>query len=243
MILWTTLSPWQWALKAEESTDVFGRSSSFYTCQSADDGQAYAIVVIVFHATALLVANWWSYRARELETEYSESQYIGYALISELETIVLGTPFVVLLDSNPVARFFVQVGLVFLTSFVPLSLIFIPKMRSLGQLRARENPSQRRGLFSLYQARKRGEEFDPSSVEDGFRDDGPPDRDTSSGDDDQKPEAIEDEAKIEAVPTDAEQKESHNEEENDEAAMSGPGLRVSHHPKVRSCLEILVGRR
>lgn len=89
MVLWTILTPWQWTLTLEESTDLFGRSSSYYTCKSADGGHVYAILVVVFHASVLILGNWWSYRARELQTEYSESQYIGYALISELETIVL----------------------------------------------------------------------------------------------------------------------------------------------------------
>ena len=231
MAIWQARDPLQWIRTLEETTDVFGRSGSFYSCQTADDGSLpYAITLIAFHAFMLLLANSWSCKTREMQTEYNESRYIGYTLVSELEAIVVGSPFVILLDSIPPARFFVQIGLVFLTSSVMLCLIFLPKMRALRRLKIQEREERRQSLFSLYQERVQNVEFESNSGHD------------SNPEDIASNASITGEVNTEGVvaldrrtdsATEKNEATSGEEVNSDPLSRQESGLRVTHHPKVR----------
>lgn len=74
----------------------------------------------------------------DLEIEYQENNYISFALGSVLEAFILGIPILALLTKEPGPKYFVSVGLILLTSFVVLCLIFIPKIRFLRRERAKQ---------------------------------------------------------------------------------------------------------
>ena len=134
LTLWTLLDPWQWLLTIDDSRDRFGRSGSYYICRNeADDVSPYAVIIICFHSYVLLQACWWSFRTSELETEYKETEYIGYTLILLLETVAIGATLVTLLDSTQASRFFLMSGSVFLICMVLLGVLIAPKIIAHGQ--------------------------------------------------------------------------------------------------------------
>lgn len=135
MILFTLLTPWRWIETFNSSTDIFGRSSSFYSCRSEDGTSPYSIVIVVAQALMVLLGCLWCYQTRELETEYHETQYISYALILLMETVLIGLPLFSLLESTRLTSFSFGVGSVFLICSVLLSLIFLPKMMALRRER------------------------------------------------------------------------------------------------------------
>jgi gamma-aminobutyric acid type B receptor len=80
------------------------------------------------NSCALLLANVEAYRARNISDEFSESKYIGFAMVSMLQALLLGLPLAVLVTNNPEARLFTYSGIIFLISMSLLLLIFVPKM-------------------------------------------------------------------------------------------------------------------
>jgi hypothetical protein len=69
-----------------------------------------------------------AYRARKISDEFSESKYIGFAMASMLQALLLGLPLGVLVTNNPAARLFTYSGIIFLISMSLLLLIFVPKV-------------------------------------------------------------------------------------------------------------------
>ena len=148
LTLWTVISPWQWLVSESESTDLFGRTDSFYSCRTHNEKVSpYAAVIVIFHISVLVLACWWSYKTNEVTTEYSETKYIGYTLILLLESVVIVAPLTILLDSSRASRFILMSGSVLLISTVLLGLIFVPKIisqakeRRLAAMVSKKTPS------------------------------------------------------------------------------------------------------
>jgi len=106
-----------------------GMFSSYGICKSDNSawlGFLSAIVCVNF--AALVGALIEAYKARKLSDEFSESSYIGFAMISMLQALLLGLPLVFVVES-PSARLFTFTGILFILSMSLLLLIFIPKTK------------------------------------------------------------------------------------------------------------------
>lgn len=128
MTVWTTLNPLIWVRKQTSSTESFG------ACQVEDTGSASWKVVASFIAllngAALIGANVEAYKARNVDTEFGESNYIGLIMGSYLQVVAVGLPLFFLVNDNPTARFFLTSSMVFLMCVSVLLLLFVPKWRS-----------------------------------------------------------------------------------------------------------------
>mmetsp|Transcript_7877 Transcript_7877/g.17476 ORF Transcript_7877/g.17476 Transcript_7877/m.17476 type:complete len:254 (+) Transcript_7877:2740-3501(+) len=102
--------------------------NTYGTCQSDNSfGQACAILVILLNFFALLAACHQAYKARELNSEFSESKNIGIALYSWLQLLVVSVPVLfVTTDDNVEARYFLQVGIIFAVCMTMLTCLFAP---------------------------------------------------------------------------------------------------------------------
>jgi hypothetical protein len=152
MITWTLVSPLEWSRVKGEERDVFERLfQSYGTCES-DDSVVFVVLIIVTNVIFLILGNWWNYISRNIETEYGESRYIGISMAATLQAWGMGIPILVVVWDNPQARFFVESGIIFVTSLAFLATVYLPKVLALRADRAKTNDGKTEA-FSNYQAR------------------------------------------------------------------------------------------
>jgi hypothetical protein len=152
LVTWTLVSPLEWSRLRGDETDMFDRLfQSYGTCESPDS-VAFIVVIIVINVIFLILGNWWNYMSRNIETEYGESRYIGISMAATLQAWGMGIPILVVVWDNPQARFFVESGIIFVTSLAFLATVYLPKMFALRDDRAKTKDS-RTQAYSNYQAR------------------------------------------------------------------------------------------
>eukprot|EP00567_Pseudictyota_dubia_P003585 CAMPEP_0197442982 /NCGR_PEP_ID=MMETSP1175-20131217/8862_1 /TAXON_ID=1003142 /ORGANISM="Triceratium dubium, Strain CCMP147" /LENGTH=948 /DNA_ID=CAMNT_0042973555 /DNA_START=106 /DNA_END=2952 /DNA_ORIENTATION=+ len=147
LILWTALSPMQFQRRYKVGRDRFGRYlESYGGCLVGSDGDfvPYVATLAAINAGVLLFANIQAYRAREIHTEFSESRYIGIAMISMLQSWVVGIPVMFIVSDNPHALFLVLACVVFVGCIAILGLIMLPKFL---QRKKKREKLWRRGSF------------------------------------------------------------------------------------------------
>jgi hypothetical protein len=120
---------------------------------------------MVFNLGLLVLANWWAYKARNVETEYHESTYIAISMASVLQAWCMGIPILIMVWDNPQGRFFVATGIVFVTSLAVLGLIFIPKCIAIVQDQNFEAAEEKRQNYMRFAQRKSMRQ-DPSETDD-----------------------------------------------------------------------------
>jgi hypothetical protein len=154
LITWNLVSPLEWSRVQGDETDMFDRLfQSYGTCESPDS-VAFIVVIIVINVIFLILGNWWNYKSRNIETEYGESRYIGISMAATLQAWGMGIPILVVVWDNPQARFFVESGIIFVTSLAFLATVYLPKMFALRDDRAKTKDS-RTLAYSNYQARSK----------------------------------------------------------------------------------------
>ena len=139
MTLWTVLDPLVWTRVETSPTESYG------ACKVEDRYDVSWKVIVsfiaIFNGAALIGANIEAYKARNVDTEYGESSYIGLIMGSFLQVVLVGLPLFFLVNDNPTARFFLTSSMVFLMSISVLLLLFVPKWRTLRQRRTKQEGS------------------------------------------------------------------------------------------------------
>ena len=129
---WTLIAPLQWS-RQESTTDIdeFGRSvSSFGSCQGNDYSQIFVVLLLVFNFVLVAVANWQSYRGRNIPLSFNESLYIAISMASLLEVFLVGGPILALVADNPPAMFLLSAVVVVFACLAILLPIYSPKFKS-----------------------------------------------------------------------------------------------------------------
>lgn len=85
--------------------------------------------IILVNVGALVMSNVQAYKARHISDELSESAYIALAMISMLQTYIIGIPLLIVVWKEPRAKYILECGMIFVISMSLLLLIFIPKIR------------------------------------------------------------------------------------------------------------------
>lgn len=133
MTVWTLVDPLLWVRIQTSSTESYG------ACRVEDkESPAWKVIVsivAVLNGAALIGANVEAYKARHVDTEFGESNYIGLIMGSYLQVVAVGLPLFFLVNDNPTARFFLTSSMVFLMCISVLLLLFIPKWRTVRQRR------------------------------------------------------------------------------------------------------------
>lgn len=127
LTVWTIFYPLSWVRIYTSPTDSYG------TCQVQDNSTSWKIIVSILgilNGAALIASNVEAYKARNVDTDYGESSYIGLIMGSFLQIVMVGIPLYFLVDDNPTAKFFVTSSMVFLMCMSVLLLLFIPKWRN-----------------------------------------------------------------------------------------------------------------
>jgi hypothetical protein len=126
--IWTALDPREWVRTFKSATDVFNRPVESYGSCQGDGSLPYVIVLLVIDVFFLIIGNWWAYQSRNIETEYLESRYIGISMAAVLQAWCMGIPILIVVWDTPQAKFFVETGIIFVTSLAFLLLIYVPKV-------------------------------------------------------------------------------------------------------------------
>jgi hypothetical protein len=111
------------------SVDEFGQPKQTYGHCDFPDMIWAILTLVVSNLTIILLATCEAWQARNLSTEFAESQYIFQALTSMALVVSIGAPVLVLARDNPTASHFVSSGMIFISTGAILSLIFVPKIR------------------------------------------------------------------------------------------------------------------
>jgi len=236
LIIWTVLFPWKWSRIYGSGTDIFSRPTSSYgTCRHPgspgdDPGGLILVAIMVSDFVMICIANWWSYRSRELETEYKESLFIGFALGGAFEALLIGAPLFYVVDASPEARYFVFIGMSFLMTLLASLLIIVPKMVAVATDRKQEKELAQRIERARSQLTAPEREINERSDEDsnGSR------LETSSKEGETEPTAavsmsqtVRGESLQSLTPSDESVRGRLGE------GRADPGIRVLSHPRVR----------
>eukprot|EP00541_Cyclophora_tenuis_P014354 CAMPEP_0116555830 /NCGR_PEP_ID=MMETSP0397-20121206/8362_1 /TAXON_ID=216820 /ORGANISM="Cyclophora tenuis, Strain ECT3854" /LENGTH=347 /DNA_ID=CAMNT_0004081139 /DNA_START=204 /DNA_END=1247 /DNA_ORIENTATION=+ len=130
---WTILSPLRWVRYEEKdprTVDPYGRSTeSFGHC--AGSNSIYWMVLGAFNFMTVVFANYQSYVARNIPTDFNESLYVAISMASLLECFLIGAPLLFLVDKgNPAAAFIVQAVLIAFGCASLLLPIYLHKFRA-----------------------------------------------------------------------------------------------------------------
>ena len=85
---------------------------------------------------ALLAACYQAYKARDISDEFSESKNLSLALFTWMQVLLLGIPSLFLVNpENFAAKYFLEVGLLFVLTLSMLVVIFLPLILSFREYR------------------------------------------------------------------------------------------------------------
>ena len=133
LVVWSVFAPLEYIRTPHEGTDDWNRIISTYgACDSREDSTGgatpYLIILGVINVGVMIISNVQAYQARSIQSEFSESHYIGVVMASMLQSCLIGVPILILVRDNPQAYYLVVVFMIFLTSMAVLLLIFVPKV-------------------------------------------------------------------------------------------------------------------
>jgi len=138
LLAWTLGDPLQWVRRPLAGDDW----STYGTCTTGTVGKTMLGLITAVDVGALFLLCYQAYKARNISDALSESKYLGIAIFSWTEVVLVGLPVLFLLgDDNPSAKYFLRVVLIFVLCMSMLLLIFIPLAI---QLRASKNGVKRR---------------------------------------------------------------------------------------------------
>jgi hypothetical protein len=155
LLTWTLVAPLEWTRTFLHSTDIFDRYVASYGSCTNEDALAFSIVIVVLNVGFLLLANWWAYVSRNIETEYRESRYIGISMASVLQAWCMGVPILIVVWDNPSAKFFVEAGIVFVTALAVLFLIYVPKVLAIRADHIQRIREEKRNAYPRHGHRSR----------------------------------------------------------------------------------------
>lgn len=137
LLAWTIVDPLKWV---RTNPDTQYQSNGY--CES--EGQSawkFLIPLGLLNGLALVMANIQAFRARNISTEYSESSYIMFAMVSLLQSLIIGVPLLIIVNDNEVARYFVWCGIIFIVTTSILGVMFIPKVLQKRKISSRGSTS------------------------------------------------------------------------------------------------------
>lgn len=130
LLLWTILHPPVFT-RSVSALDIYGRPQETKGTCDYTDSLPYAITLLVVLVGTLVYAVQQAYVARNISTEFAETEYIFLVLVAIFVTTLLGIPVLFLVAQSPPARFFAVSCIIFLVNLAILCLIFIPKVKHL----------------------------------------------------------------------------------------------------------------
>jgi 7 transmembrane sweet-taste receptor of 3 GCPR/5'-nucleotidase, C-terminal domain len=131
IVTWTIWDPLQYEIRQAEDVDWiwYGSCTSMGT-----PGKTLLGLNVAVNVTALFMACYQAYKARNISHNYSEVKHLAIALFGWVQILVVGIPVLFLIENdNRNARYLLTVLIIFLVSMSMMLIIFVPMMRQLRQ--------------------------------------------------------------------------------------------------------------
>lgn len=144
MTVWTAVDPMFFQRSQRCGSDAF---TSFGNCVVGAGPVSVAMAgsVAGVNFLAIVLANIQAFKARKINTEFSESSSIGLAMGSMMQIFIVGIPLVFLVNDSPPAKYFILVSMISVICFSVLLLMFVPKMRAMSKFRKQRREAIARG--------------------------------------------------------------------------------------------------
>jgi len=146
LISWTIFSPMRWT-RETDAWDSFGRPISSRGYCTSDRPHVFLWILILVDLGALLLSSYQSYLARNIATEFAESEYVAKSVACMVLVSFVGVPTLLLVQGEPRARYFVIASITFVLCFAVLLFIFVPKAGF-----ARKNPKPSTFFQAVHQS-------------------------------------------------------------------------------------------
>jgi hypothetical protein len=130
LLAWTLVAPLQWTRVPMENFDSFGRSvESYGTCWYTESSSQSTFLIVLFAINMLLVcfANYQSFLAKNIPSDFNESLYVALSMASILEATILGIPIIFTVIDSPSAAFVVASLFITILCLAILLPLFIAK--------------------------------------------------------------------------------------------------------------------
>jgi len=110
LLIYTLVDPFRY-----ERQSVAGEEWNTYGgCTNGKTGRILFVLNMIVILSALLIACYQAFKARNISDEFSESKSLAFALFSWVQLMLLALPSIFLVDDdNPAARYFMIVSLIF----------------------------------------------------------------------------------------------------------------------------------
>ena len=128
LVCWTVLSPLEWE-RTDIAFDSYQRSTESHGGCRSEDGTVFFACLVIVNLGALAYAVYEAYVARNLSTEFAESENIAKALVLILSVCFLGIPIAIIAQDDSRSNFFVLAGIIFAIALSLLIFVFVPKER------------------------------------------------------------------------------------------------------------------
>mmetsp|Transcript_30664 Transcript_30664/g.64052 ORF Transcript_30664/g.64052 Transcript_30664/m.64052 type:complete len:796 (-) Transcript_30664:641-3028(-) len=128
LTLWTILDPLEYIRQEHDGTDYWNRVLSTYGACRSDTSVAYLVPLAALNFLVVVISCWQALEAKDIQSEFSESKYIGLAVASLFQGFLTGIPVIVVVRDEPKAYYLIVTLMIFLLSMVLLWLIFLPKI-------------------------------------------------------------------------------------------------------------------
>lgn len=132
LIAWVALDPLYYV--RSEVSQTLNRETGVLVVESSGKCQGDGMwrflgPIIGIHVSLMIVTNVLLWKVKDLSDRYQEQKYVAMASVYICELLLLGLPILFAVQESTDARYFVMVGVIFLTDTGVLSLIFIPKIK------------------------------------------------------------------------------------------------------------------
>lgn len=125
------LGPLQYQHVQLEQYDQFHRSfGSYGTCRPSNGKTVYILGAMgATNFMSVILVAYQAYKARDYPDDFSDVRSLSLAILSLLEAILLGLPFVLVTKNDPKAMYLVFASLLSVSFVSVLMLIFVPKFQ------------------------------------------------------------------------------------------------------------------
>jgi ABC-type sugar transport system substrate-binding protein len=153
LVTWTFVAPLEFKRENHAGTDEWNRVISTYGTCYAEGSAPFIIVLALINLSAVLIANWQAFEARDIQSEFSESKYIAIAMACVLQTFLIGLPVIFLTQEIPQVQYILFVMWIFVVNTSVLLLIFVPKVCAERQMQEKQENDKRLHLEQFQAAR------------------------------------------------------------------------------------------
>ena len=133
LICWTVIDPLTYTRVELEGTDYWNRVIATTGGCRSDQVEAYLVPLVVINFIALAIACWQAFRARDIDSNFAETRFIGLSLGSILQSFLSGIPIIAVVRDLPDAFYLITTFMIFALTSVILMFIFVPKMSKQSQ--------------------------------------------------------------------------------------------------------------